>query len=71
MPHRPIFALWLACTLLAACNRQPPASVPSNPTVTPNDTGTPGTFAFEEADIAGLQARMASGELSSRALTRA
>ena len=77
MPHRPPFALLLACTLLAACGRQPQATtlaVPSaaagQPTA-PDNATTPGSFAFEEADIADLQERMVNGELRSHALTRA
>jgi amidase len=77
MPHQPIFALLLACTLLAACGRQPPATAPGSPPVASDQsaarvgTGMPGSFAFDEASIADLQARMAAGGLSSHALTQA
>ena len=67
--HRSPVALVLACALLAACDRQPPAT-PSEAT----DTATAGdstAFAFEEATIAQLQERMAAGQLDSQALTRA
>jgi amidase len=61
----------LGTTLLAACQ---PSTTTTSPQ--PRATKSPGTtavpaFAFEEADIAGLQARMARNELTSHALTQA
>ncbi len=72
MPHRPIVALLFASALLAGCGGrpQPPASSsPRRPAT--EGAAAPTAFAFEEADIAGLQARMAKGELDSRALVQA
>ncbi|HVI60489.1 MAG TPA: amidase [Luteimonas sp.] len=74
MPHRLVIALLLACVLLAACGeRAKPASSAATPAASARaaDDGASGAFAFEEADIAGLQARMARGELDSHALTKA
>ena len=77
MPHPSTIALLLACTLLAACDRQAPAIAPTTPAASPSDTtaaehaATQARFAFAEADIAGLQARMAGNELDSRTLTQA
>ncbi|HZW19563.1 MAG TPA: amidase [Luteimonas sp.] len=71
MPHPSTLALLLACTLLAACNRPPEAAAPAASTGGATTTGTTDDFAFAEADIAGLQARMADGTLDSHALTRA
>lgn len=77
MPHPSTIALLLACTLLAACDRQTPAIAPTTPATSSSgaaaaeDAATQVPFAFAEADIAGLQARMASNELDSRTLTRA
>ncbi len=51
----PLAALLSACSLAAAAT--PPA--------------TPAAFAFDEATVAGLQARMRDGALDSRTLTRA
>ena len=63
---RPILPVALSL-LLAACDSGPPS--------TPADRGAPraddARFDFAEIDIATLQARMSSGELSSRALTQA
>lgn len=74
MPRPPTFALLLACMLLAACNRQPPAVTPTagNDAVAASvDADTQDAFTFAEADIASLQARMADGTLDSHALTQA
>ncbi|GAA3930043.1 amidase [Luteimonas lutimaris] len=71
MPHPSTLALLLACTLLAACNRPPEAAAPAASADGATTTGTTDDFAFAEADIAGLQARMADGTLDSHALTRA
>lgn len=63
----------LATTLLAACQRQSTPPFPARdgvPDSKPASAQAP-AFAFEEADIAGLQARMARNELSSHALTQA
>ena len=73
MPHPSTLALLLTCTLLAACDRQPPAAgSDSGASATAmEDAGAPDHFTFAEANIAGLQARMADGTLDSHALTRA
>ena len=77
MTHPTRFGLLLACMLLTACGPQPAtpaaaaAATPTGPETGPETaaTGTAGTFAFEEADIAGLQARMSGGKLTSHELT--
>jgi len=73
MPHPSTLALLLTCTLLAACDRQPSAAAPDSAAAATatEEAGAPDDFAFAEADIAGLQARMADGTLDSHALTRA
>jgi len=61
------FAISLA--LLVGCRRdeqQPVADIAS-----PANAAPPAAFAYEEASIASLQQKMASGELTSRALTQA
>ena len=62
----PLFAI-----ALSACERAPPGdrSAATPRANTPNTE--PARFAYGEADIAGLQQRMAAGKLSSRALTQA
>jgi amidase len=75
MSYRPSLLLLFACaSLLAACAPGTPESA-SKPV---NEGGErriaparPATFAFDEADIAGLQSRMDRGDLSSHALTQA
>ncbi|WP_240098968.1 amidase [Thermomonas flagellata] len=64
--------LALACTLLlAACQpATPPAPPAAKPAATPAAAAQP-AFAFEEASIADLQAKMAAGTLTSRALVQA
>jgi len=76
MPYPPACALLLACVLLAACDRQPATTAPApdsgdTTAAAANDAGAHDAFAFNEVDIAGLQARMADGGLDSRALVRA
>jgi len=68
----PACALLGALFLLAACQRQSADSTATSakPSGSPADAA-PHAFAYEEADIASLQARMARGDLSSRALTQA
>jgi amidase len=68
----PALAFGFAVATLAGCATTPagPDSVSAPPSSSTRPAGTP-TFAFDEADIATLSARMASGELSSHALTRA
>ncbi|GAB6196343.1 amidase [Lysobacter xanthus] len=65
-------ALALALTL-AGCAATPPRAAGVAASVAPEPAAVPAAapFAFEEADIASLTARMASGDLTSRALTRA
>src|SRR5690606_26101369 len=70
MPRPSTLALLFACTMLAACDRQPPAAASGSGATAVEDPGAPDSFAFAEADIAGLQARMADGSLDSHALTR-
>jgi amidase len=70
MPHRTIVALLSACLLLAACGERSKPAASAAPTVA-DASAAPTAFAFEEADIAGLQSRMAKGGLDSHALTRA
>jgi amidase len=68
-------ALPLAALLLAACPSAFAAPLPGQATGTsavPTASATAdGAFAFEEAPVAGLQARMREGTLDSRTLTRA
>ena len=73
MPHPSTLALLLTCTLLAACDRPPSAAASDSdgPATATESAGAADDFAFAEADIAGLQARMADGTLDSHALTRA
>jgi amidase len=76
MPHRSNAFWLLACALLAACGprpAQPPTPATPSATSAPRaqDSATASGFAFDEADIATLQARMASGELDSHRLTQA
>ncbi|MDQ3160080.1 MAG: amidase family protein, partial [Pseudomonadota bacterium] len=69
--HR--LSLAISLLLLAACQPAPqtqPTGPGSKPTA-PTAPAAPAAFAFEEADIASLQAKMADGSLSSRALTQA
>jgi amidase len=75
MAHRSILSVLFVCTsLLAACARTTPDYA-----ATPNGAGEahradpakPAVFAYDEADITGLQSRMEKGELSSHALTQA
>jgi amidase len=63
--------LTLAVLATAAC--QPRDGAPARPDATSHDKAAAATpaFAFDEADIATLQQRMARGELDSRALTQA
>jgi len=74
---RPLIVLPLvASLLLAACERNataPTAAVPSPeaPAANSGETDKPAAFAYDEADIASLRARMEKGELSSHALTQA
>ena len=62
----------LATALLAACQPSPtsPSATGLGATST-QQAAAPPAFAFEEADIAGLQARMGRGGLTSHALTQA
>jgi amidase len=77
MFRKPAFFLFVMA--LAACQRDAPETSAPAPTgaAAPADrpsaasAARPAAFAFEEADIAGLQSRMDKGELSSRALTQA
>ncbi|TWI00916.1 amidase [Luteimonas cucumeris] len=77
MSHRTLIALPLAATLiLAACERTTtaPAPEPSATHDASKQAGVapePAAFAYDEADVAGLQSRMEKGELSSHALTQA
>lgn len=75
MSYRPTLLLLFACaSLLAACAPGTPesASTPANEGSEPRTASArPATFAFDEADIAGLQSRMDRGELSSHTLTQA
>ncbi|HJR72335.1 MAG TPA: amidase [Luteimonas sp.] len=80
MFRKPILLPLVAALTLAACQREaaqpaapaPAASSTSAPAEKPVDAAAqPAAFAFEEAGIASLQARMDKGELSSRALTQA
>lgn len=66
----------LALALLAATGCQPRDAAEKIAAPTPTKPGTPAAstvpaFAFDEADIAGLQQRMAKGDLTSHALTQA
>ena len=66
-------ALLLACPCLAGAA---PAGAVPRPAQSPGDGAgaaapAPTAFAFDEATVAGLQARMAAGTLDSRTLTRA
>ena len=72
--------LALSLSLLVACQpaAPPPAPAASEApassaasTADPSAANAPDAFAFEEADIASLQAKMADGSLTSRALTQA
>lgn len=71
--HR--LSLAISLLLLAGCQATPQSSPqdaaakPASITTTPNQTTS--AFAFEETDIATLQAKMADGSLSSRTLTQA
>lgn len=68
--HRvPTTCVLLGALLLAACQR-PPSEAPK-PTPAAEHAGGPYAFAFDEADIASLQARMRAGDLDSRTLTQA
>jgi amidase len=58
----------LGTLLLAACQQ---ASTPSSKEASAIAPATAPAFAYEEVDIAGLQARMGRDELSSHALTQA
>lgn len=58
----------LLALLAAGCTTAPLASLPAEPAAVPADTPA---FAFEEATIADLGARMQRGELTSRQLTQA
>ncbi len=84
--HHPILhrsVLMLACgAMLAACTpahdlaRGDPApdfnAIAAHAGSVPRtDAATPAAFAYDEADIAGLQSRMVAGTLSSRTLTQA
>ena len=80
MFRKPVMPMLAAALALAACQREaaqpaapaPAASSASAPAAKPAETAArPAEFAFEEAGIASLQARMDKGELSSRALTQA
>ncbi len=80
MLRKPVLLPLVAALALAACQREtskPASSAAPAPTsaaapATPaSATAQPAPFAFEEAGIASLQARMDKGELSSRALTQA
>ena len=66
--HR--LSLAICLLLLAGCQTtvQPPAS---DAATKPASTAVTPAFAFEEADIASLQARMADRSMSSRSLTQA
>ena len=57
----------LLCTGLLGCVQASPGALPEGPAT----AAAPGPFAFDEATVAGLQARMAAGELTSVGLTRA
>ena len=66
----------LALALLAATGCQPRDAAESTSTAAPAKPGAPAAptvpaFAYDEADIAGLQQRMASGAVTSHALTQA
>ena len=61
----------IACLLLAGCSRGDQAPAPTKPASSAGTATAAPTFAYEEATIASLQAQMASGALSSRALTQA
>lgn len=71
--HRLSFAISLL--LLAGCqatSQSPSQQAPSQDAASkPASTTAAKVFAFEEADVASLQAKMADGSLSSRALTQA
>lgn len=79
MFRKPVLLPLVAALALAACQRE--SSAPSTAPAAPNAsapaaapalaTAQPAAFAFEEAGIASLQARMDKGELSSHALTQA
>ncbi len=80
MLRKPVLLPLVAALTLAACQReaaQPDAPTPaaisaSAPAAKPADAAAqPSAFAFEEAGVASLQARMDKDELSSRALTQA
>lgn len=73
MRHRALTALALAaCMLAAGCLRNAPApDASATPGADEPHANHPSSFAYDEADIAGLQARMANGTLSSHALTQA
>ena len=60
-------AVFCLAAFLAACDR-PATSPQPQPSAS---EAAPAAFAYEEADIVSLQARMKSGELDSHALTQA
>jgi amidase len=62
--HRILFAA--SVLALCACTPSEPQRAPARTTAQADSP-----FAFEEADVAGLQAQMAAGSLTSRALTQA
>ena len=64
--------LTLAILALAACKQQlTPPGTPATATEPATAATSVPAFAYAEVDIAGLQARMARGELNSRQLTQA
>ncbi|MDI1251658.1 amidase [Thermomonas sp.] len=71
--HR--LSLTISLLLLAGCqatSQSPSQQAPSQDAASkPASTAAAPAFAFEEADVASLQAKMADGSLSSRALTQA
>ncbi|TKR33962.1 amidase [Luteimonas gilva] len=80
MFRKPVLLPLVAALALAACQREtsepaasgtPAATSAPAPAATPAPTPPPAAFAFEEAGIASLQARMDKGELTSHALTQA
>ena len=66
--------LSLAILATVACQPRQQAATPAGgnaATTAKSETAKPAAFAFDEADIAGLQARMGRGDLTSHALTQA
>ena len=67
--RRLTLTLAISLVLLVGCKQTTQA--PNASAVTPASATTAAAFAYEEADIAGLQQQMASGTLTSHALTQA